>query len=253
MISKAKLKSLASYKMQKVCDLDGVFVVEGVKMCDEALQSGATIRAICATHPWIEAHADAAQQQEVPLFEITDAELERISNQKTPNQVWMLLSRPTSDEHQLPAAPLTLVLDKIQDPGNMGTIMRTADWFGIRTIVCSRDTVSCYNPKVVQSTMGAIFRTRVVYTDLDAFLAQRRQEGYTVYGALLEGDNVYQTTLVTDKALLVIGNESQGITAAVRDCIDRPVMIPNRGGSCESLNASVATAILCSEFLRRQE
>ena len=252
MISKAKLKALASYKMQKNCDMDNVFVVEGIKMCDEAMQASAAIRAVCATRQWMESHPDAERCQDMTLYEVTDDELSRLSSQRSPNQVWMLLERTAAPEGRLHAAPLTLALDKIQDPGNMGTIMRTADWFGIRTIVCSRDTVSCYNPKVVQSTMGAIFRTRVVYTDLADYLTQLRHEGATVYGALLDGENIYQSSLQADKAILVIGNESQGISAAVRACIDHPIMIPNPGGSCESLNASIATAILCSEFLRGQ-
>lgn len=243
MISKTKLKELAAYKQQKRCDEEDLFVVEGTKMCDEALRSRWKICAICATERWISQHSSLP----VEVEEVNQEALERLSHAKSPNEVWMLVERAQADTFgSMSSMPLTLVLDKIQDPGNMGTIIRTADWFGIRKLVCSRDTVSCYNPKVVQSTMGGIFRTQVVYTDLVEYL---KACSLPVYGAVLDGKDVFDAAW-TREAVLVIGNESRGISPEVQELITHRVAIPNLGGTCESLNASVATAILCAEYCR---
>ena len=240
MISKNKLKELAAYRLQKRCDEEAVFVVEGPKMASEAMASGFVVRVICATGEWLAAHADRTTVQE--CYEVSPAELERLSNFKTPNQVWMLVERQYN--YPLPTIhyPLILALDKIQDPGNMGTMLRTADWFGIRRVVCSRDTVSCYNPKVVQASMGAIFRTQVEYVDLPEWLATC---GMPVFGASLKGEPLPAANcqLPTNKVLL-IGNESRGISEEAMAQVTHPVLIPNLGGTAESLNASVAAGIL---------
>lgn len=232
MISKSKLKELAAYRQQRRCDEEAVFVVEGPKMCAEAAASGFNIRVVCATEEW--------KVESGECYEVTQAELERLSNLKSPNQVWMLVERPV----QLTATDgrMVLALDRIQDPGNMGTIMRTADWYGIRHIVCSRDTVDCYNPKVVQASMGAIFRTRVDYVDLPQWLAAC---GMTVYGASLQGTPITERTMRNDgRSVLLIGNESRGISSEAMAQVTHPVLIPNIGGTAESLNASVAAGIL---------
>ena len=245
MISKTKLKELVAYKQQKRCDEEGVFVVEGVKLVDEALREGVEAVALCATQEWCAAKAEKLQSTATfELFEVSESDLERLSSMRAPNQVWMLARR--GEIRRPESAALTLVLDRIQDPGNMGTIIRIADWFGIRHIVCSKDTVSCYNPKVVQSTMGGIFRTCVEYTDIVEWL---HGCGLPVYGAMLDGKNVYETQL-EKPAVLVIGNESKGISEAVAACLTNRILIPNYGGTCESLNAAVATGILCAEFCR---
>ena len=263
-LSKNQLKCLAAYRQQKRCDEEGVFVVEGVKMCSEALQSGFAIRTVCSTADFLAAHGNKmAHCGEV--YEVNAEQLERLSNQRTPNKVWMVVERRvlaesvlTENAPALKGSPsnlegerdgLVLALDGLQDPGNMGTIMRTADWYGIRRIVCSRDTVNCYNPKVVQATMGAIFRTEVIYCDLAEWLGNAAKEGYTTYGALLDGVP-YQTAALQRPAVLVIGNEGKGISREVAASVQHRLTIPNIGGTCESLNAAVATAILCSEFYR---
>lgn len=271
-LSKNQLKCLAAYRQQKRCDEEGVFVVEGVKMCSEALQSGFAIRTVCGTADFLTAHGNKMGQCG-EVYEVNAEQLERLSNQRTPNKVWMVVERRTendacarglskgaerTDATALKGTPsnlegesdgLVLALDGLQDPGNMGTIMRTADWYGIRKIVCSRDTVSCYNPKVVQATMGAIFRTEVIYCDLSEWLGNAAKEGYTTYGALLDGVP-YQTAALQRPAVLVIGNEGKGISGKVAASVQHRLTIPNIGGTCESLNAAVATAILCSEFYR---
>lgn len=249
MISKNKLKELAVYKQQKRCDEDSLFAVEGVKMCEEILAANVRVKVICATNSWILQHPNIPKDAQ--LFEVDADALGRLCNSRTPNEVWMLLERNALNGSAPSGVPLTLALDHVQDPGNLGTIIRTADWFGVRHIVCSEGTVSCFNPKVVQSTMGGILRTRITYTDLPAYLAEC---GKPIYGALLDGEDIWAAVaplrLTQEGAVLVIGNESRGITPAVQACVTRRVAIPNLGGTAESLNASVACAIFLAELLR---
>lgn len=249
MISKAKLKELCSYRQQKRQDEEGVYIVEGTKMAAEALHWGAEVLCVCATAEW---KAESGMWKEgSDYYEVSQAELERLSLMRTPNQVWMLVKRAEGGKCYAVASgnnsTLILALDRLQDPGNMGTIMRTADWYGVRHIVCSRDTVSCYNPKVVQASMGAIFRTKVEYVDLPQWLAA---SGMPVFGASLQGKELstYQFPLTTPSVLL-IGNESRGISQEAMEHVTHPVLIPNRGGTAESLNAAVAAAILVDKLI----
>ena len=246
-ISKNKLKELAAYRLQKRCDEEAVFVVEGPKMCAEALVSGFVIRTVCAVESG-EWRAES-EKRGIEYYEVSPAELERLSNMKSPNQVWMLVERRVErgerreerGERRDEGGELVLALDKIQDPGNMGTMLRTADWFGVRHVVCSRDTVSSYNPKVVQASMGAVFRTRVDYVDLPQWL---NECGKPVYGASLAGRPLNEVELQPGGSVLLIGNESRGISPEAMAKVTHPVLIPNRGGTAESLNASVAAGIL---------
>lgn len=265
MISKAKLKELAVYKQQKRCDDESVFVVEGVKMCDEILSANLPVKVLCATNLWFSKHNFSPDND--TFFEVDAASLERLSGLKTPNEVWMLLDRSAVSRCECGTSydrstisekprcdsvetPLILALDHLQDPGNLGTIIRTADWFGIRHIVCSPGTVSCFNPKVVQSTMGGLLRTTIDYCDLPQYLTHC---GMPVFGALLDGESIWSEQpfrLPQEGAVLVIGNESRGITPEVQQCVTHRVTIPNLGGTAESLNASVACAILCAELCK---
>lgn len=243
MISKNMLKELAAYRMQKRCDEDGVFVVEGVKMASEALKSGLPIRVICATSEWLASNADQIGSS-TSCYEVSASELERLSAMHSPNHVWMLMHRKTVVAPHRSA--LTLALDRLQDPGNMGTIMRTADWYGIRHIVCSQDTVGCYNAKTVQATMGAVFRTQVEYVDLPQWLQHCH---IPVYGASLHGKPLSKVPKPTHEAVLLIGNESRGISPEAMNAVTYPILIPNMGGTAESLNASVAAGILINHLL----
>lgn len=240
MISKNKLKELAAYRQQKRCDEEAVFVVEGPKMAAEAMASGFTIRAVCATAEWLA--AEAANTVADDIYEVSPGELERLSHMKTPNQVWMLVERKMDSSTESGQRGLVLALDRIQDPGNMGTLMRTADWFGVRHVVCSHDTVSCFNPKVVQASMGAVFRTHVDYMDLPTWLADC---GMPVYGASLQGEPLPATHRpLPSQNVLLIGNESRGISPEAMAAVTHPILIPNLGGTAESLNAAVAAGIL---------
>lgn len=253
MISKAKLKELAAYRLQKKQDEEGLFVVEGPKLAAEAMASGFEVVCVCATNEWsslgkLAGLATEFGERSSEFYEVSQAELERLSLMRTPNQVWMLVRRPVIPVRD-DSSTLILALDRIQDPGNMGTIMRTADWYGVRRIVCSRDTVSCYNPKVVQASMGAVFRTRVEYVDLPQWLSEC---GLPVYGATLDGEPIRsgQSPVSSDqKAVLLIGNEGRGISTEALAQVTRPVTIPNLGGTAESLNAAVAAAILIDRLL----
>lgn len=245
MISKNKLKELAAYRQQKRCDEEGVFVVEGPRLCAEALRSGFRIRVVCATGEWGEERG-AWKEESGEWYEVSQGELERLSGMQSPNRVWMLVERKEGDEsdgcvgEDVREAPV-LALDRVQDPGNMGTMLRTADWFGIRRVVCSRDTVSCYNAKVVQASMGAIFRTRVDYVDLPQWLEGC---GMPVIGASLQGQPLGEARLPEGACVLLIGNEGRGISAEAMAQVTHPVLIPNIGGTAESLNAAVAAGIL---------
>ncbi len=246
-LSKNLLKNMAAYRLPKRCDEEGVFVVEGVKLCDEALHSGFHIRTVCGIEEWMGDHR-ASLPADSEKYTVTAEQLERLSLMRTPNKVWMLVERKAPATNT-DASEMILALDGLQDPGNMGTLLRTADWYGIRQVVCGNDTVSCYNPKVVQASMGAIFRTEVTYCRLTDYLQEAVEKGYTVYGAMLDGESLYRSTL-QKPAVLVVGNEGRGLSDTVAATVTRRLTIPNIGGTCESLNAAVAAAILMSEFQR---
>ena len=190
----------------------------------------------------------------VPMERIAPREMERISLLKTPSDILAVVEMPDygSTETFLPE-DWVLALDDVQDPGNMGTIIRLADWFGIRDIFCSEATVDCFNPKVVQATMGAIARVRVHYVPLPKFLQRMSSDGIPVYGTFLEGDNIYDTELPAT-GVLVMGNEGQGISTAVGQQTTRKLYIPSYPADAktsESLNVAVATAVATAEIRRR--
>ena len=233
MLTNAEIKQIRSLREKKFRDALGLFVVEGEKMVREALDSSFEVVRVCR----VEEEGEKA--------------MEKMSQFSTPSPVLAVVRKPALEwaGTDIPAG-LSLALDSVRDPGNMGTIIRTADWFGVRRIVCSQGSVSCYNPKVVQSTMGGLFRTEITYTDLPAYLSGCNKP---VYGALLDGESIWGGTpfhLPQEGAVLVIGNESRGITPEVQQHITHRIAIPNLGGTAESLNASVACAILMAELLK---
>ena len=240
MISKNEVKYIQSLSHKKNRDAERVFIAETPKLINELLQSGLRIKKIYATNDW--------QPQSTVDFEIEEVNegmLQRISQLETPNKVLAIV-----EQKKLPLFELnnyfTLVLDGIQDPGNLGTIIRIADWFGISQIVAATDTADCYNPKVVQSSMGSIARVNVWYEELGTVLSKAT---VPVFGALLQGKSAYEMQHLNKEGMLIIGNESKGIREALLPFIQYPVTIP-RIGSAESLNAAVATGILLSHFLQ---
>jgi TrmH family RNA methyltransferase len=244
MISINQKKFVSSLKQKKFRTEHSLFIVEGVKLIQELLLSNYKISAIYATKSWIENNQDIESTQ---ITVISEKELQRISSLKTANEVLAIVEQKA---HQLidVSSQLNIAIDKIQDPGNFGTIIRTADWFGIQNVICSEDSVDVYNPKVLQATMGSFFRLNIVYTDLAKFFSEHK--GLTVYGALLDGENVYQKKLNSIGAVLLMGNESKGISEALIPFVKEKILIPNFG-KAESLNVATATAVLCSEFVRK--
>ncbi len=223
----------------------GLFLAEGEKLIGELRASHLRVRKIYA----LEGLFTGAEVETV-----TPRDMERLSQLKTPSNSVALVEIP---HYRLKTAELrnrlTLALDEVQNPGNVGTIIRLADWFGITDILCSEGTADCFNPKVVQATMGAILRVRVHYRPLAPLLAEAAAGGIPVYGTFLEGKNIY-TEALAPTGIVVMGNEGRGVTPAVAQCISRKLFIPpwpaDRRGS-ESLNVAMATGIVCAEFRRQ--
>ena len=240
MITTAEIKFVKSLSQKKFRDQYGVFVVEGEKLVQEALNSGFKVEKVYRS------------------AEIGESAMARMSSLSSPSPALAIVARPADLESAvLPSSGLFLALDGIRDPGNLGTILRIADWFGADGIFASPDTVDVFNPKVVQATMGAIFRVKFHYTDIPALCRSALQAGGNVYGTFLDGENMYQKSLsngVERPSVIVIGNEANGISAATAACVSDRLYIPpypaDDSGS-ESLNAAVATAITIAEFRRR--
>ena len=241
MITRAEILAIKALATKQGREEQGAFIAEGEKLVGEIRNSKLRIRKIYQTKPLF---ADAEM--------VSEKEMERISQLKTANSVLAVVETPKSKISSVkPDSNLVLALDRVQNPGNLGTIIRLADWFGISDIVCSEDSADCFNPKVMQATMGAILRVRVHYTNLAKWLGEQR--GAKVYGTFLEGENIYSAQL--DKSgIIVMGNEGQGISTEVAATVSHKLLIPpypaDRSGS-ESLNVAVATAVICSEFRRR--
>ncbi|WP_088653942.1 TrmH family RNA methyltransferase [Geofilum rhodophaeum] len=251
MLSKNQKKLIASMAQKKQRDSHGLFLAEGPKIINELLDAGFTPHLLAGTSEW-----KAPGRQNYETLVLSPAELSSASLLKTPQQVLALFRQPTHTlNNDAIKEDLTLVLDGIQDPGNLGTIIRMADWFGIKKLICSKDTVDAFNPKVVQATMGALARVQLFYTDLDSFLpACKKDHHLPVYGAFLEGDNIYTSSLKTP-ALLVMGNEGRGIRPTTSQHLTQRLTIPSfppQSSGSESLNVGVATAIICAEFRRQQ-
>lgn len=250
MITKARIKLIKSLEQRKQRNLQHLFVAEGPKLVGELL---------AAIQPYYIAALPEWWAQNRSLFKsaceqdtITPEELQKASLLRTPQQVIALF--PILEHTFNPSIAqqeLCLALDGVQDPGNIGTILRIADWFGIHNVVCSKETVDVYNPKAVQATMGALARVKVHYTNLPELLNQCNAP---IYGTLLDGDNIYEQKL-GNNGFIVMGNEGNGLTQEIRNLVTQKLLIPNYPigtQTTESLNVAIATSIVCSEFRRRQ-
>lgn len=251
MLSNAQIKLIRSLEQKKYRNQHGLYVAEGEKIVSEILHAKVAFDKVYVTTNWIEKNADLFHQNEQLISVVSDAELKKISFLHTPNEALALmpLHYPSINNIQF-SENLVLALDTVQDPGNMGTIMRIADWFGINSIVCSDNCVDVFNPKVIQATMGAFLRVKVFYTQLEDFLKEQKNKAIPIYGALLNGEVIYNAEL-SNNGILLMGNESKGIHENLIEFIDKPLFIPKFGGA-ESLNVSVATGIICSEYSRRK-
>lgn len=248
MISKARIKQIHGLERKKNRLTEGLFVGEGPKLVGECLNT-LPVRYVAATEEWL--NANARRLEGVPCDVVSNEELHRISLQQHPQSVIALFELPRSEARLAETADreLTLALDGVQDPGNLGTIVRLADWFGIHHIFCSGDCADIFNPKATQATMGAIARVSVHYTNLVDELGNCR---VPVYGTFLDGQNIYHEQL-TANGVIVMGNEGRGISSEVARLVSRRLFIPpfpENAPTVESLNVAIATAIACSEFRR---
>ncbi|MGZ8509471.1 MAG: TrmH family RNA methyltransferase [Chitinophagaceae bacterium] len=244
MLGKSQAKYIQSLGQKKVRDEEGVFVAEGPKIVAELLASpDADIIQLYALHDWITVNGIDYNGAEV--IEVGENDLAKISQLATPNKVLAIVKKLETTDQLSTKGVISLVLDTIQDPGNLGTIIRIADWFGLTQIICSKDCADMYNPKVVQSTMGSIVRVKMLYTDLAPWLAE--QKDVFIYATALEGQNVTAMKKISE-GLIVIGNESKGISPGILELVDVKITIP-RVGNAESLNAAVATGIILSHVV----
>jgi TrmH family RNA methyltransferase len=252
MISNTRLKLIRSLARKKVRDQHGLFMVEGEKMVRElaecAPDSRFTLEEVFATPEWIE------ENKGISITAASQQEINKASQLVTPPPVFAVVHIPEDSfrPEQLLHTPV-LAFESIRDPGNLGTIIRTADWFGIGHIVCSPDSTDLYNPKVVQSTMGAITRVQVHYVDLESWLAGKEMQGRPVYGTFLDGENIYESVLESNPVIL-FGNESRGLSGNIGKRVTKRLSIPSfspQGEGSESLNVASSVAVLCSELKRR--
>lgn len=243
-MTKAEIQSIRSLSDKRMRDAEHLFIAEGDKLVEEIRNSKFRIRRIYTTHPDIKGEN---------VEHIDKKEMERISQLKTATDTLAVVEQPL---HRLDIEPkaLMLALDGVQNPGNLGTIIRLADWFGIKDIVCSKECADCYNPKVVQATMGAILRVRVHYVDdLANFLGSAKAKGMPIYGTLLTGKNIY-TTNIENRGIVVMGNEGRGVSEECSATLTHQLLIPPYPADAptsESLNVAMATGIILSEFRRR--
>lgn len=243
MLSKAQIKHIQALRRKKQRYSEGLYIAEGNKIVQELLDNNSPVTQIFALGSWIIHNQATLDQSEINYTEVNDKDLKRISTLTTPNEVLAIVTIPTQVSIT-ESNGLTLILDGVSDPGNMGTIIRTADWFGIKQILCSQDCVDIYNPKVVQATMGSIARINVSYIDLDEHLS--KQKGMPILGMVLNGDDLYQNPL-PEKGYLIVGSESHGISNEVLNLITQGLTIPNYG-KAESLNAGMACGIVLSHY-----
>lgn len=250
MITKNRIKFIRSLEQKKYRKVHGCFVVEGPKVVEDMLPAFECEYVAC-TREWLDRHVPLPSSCECD--EVSEDELRRISFMEHPQQVLAVFRIPESPFQKRSAEiDLCLALDGVQNPGNLGTIIRIADWFGIEHVICSSDCADLYNPKVVQAAMGSLARVKVHYMDLPAFL-RSLEPGTPIYGTLLDGDDLYKTALST-QGVIVMGNEGNGLSDEVRQLVTSRIKIPSfntSGSSAESLNVGVATAVVCSEFRRR--
>ncbi|AIM36158.1 TrmH family RNA methyltransferase [Sphingobacterium sp. SG20118] len=245
MLSKAQITLISSLQNKKFRKQHGLFIVEGIKSVIEFLSSSYQVDSIFYTEDVLAKVGKISGN--IKSYVLTEKEFEKISALKSPQGILALVHIPKQAELNVLdfKAKHTLLLDDIQDPGNLGTIIRTAEWFGFQHIICSIGTVDAYNPKVVQATMGSLSRTQVHYIDLKTFILEAK---IPVFGALLNGDSIYHTDW-TNEGFIVLGNEGNGISDEIIALVDKPITIP-RIGEAESLNVAVATTIFCSEIAR---
>lgn len=256
MLSRNREKYILSLQRKKVRDDQRLYIIEGDKIVREFLQSGRSIRILIAKPEFISGITMESRGIIDEIIPVSYDELKRVSSLKTPHNAMAVVPMPeiTLNMDEI-TGTLCLALDTIQDPGNLGTIIRAAAWFGIRDIICSGTCVDVFNPKTIQATMGSIMHVKVHYTGLDKFLGAASKEGMPIYGTMLEGESVYASEL-ENRGVILLGNESRGISENLIPYIIRRLMIPrftSERSGIDSLNAGMAASIILSEFARRKK
>jgi RNA methyltransferase, TrmH family len=254
MLSKNKARFIISLQKKKVREEEGLFVIEGDKLVREFLSSGVSVKTLIAKKEFISALPSVLKERVEESVDVTYEELKQLSTLKTPHNAIALVSIPEQHiRHEELFDKLCVALDCVQDPGNLGTIIRAAAWFGIGSIVCSNDCVDVYNPKVIQATMGAILHVNVYYSDLKTFTSMAVEKNLRVYGTLLSGESIYSQKLGT-RGVILLGNESRGISDELIPFVTDKIMIPGAVRAkpgIESLNVGMAASVVFSEFLRQ--
>ena len=247
MLSKKIVKYIQSLSHKKFRDEEGVFVAEGPKVIGELLaQNKMKCTLLCAKKKWLSQNETLLKEVDGDkIFETDDHWLKSISQLKTPNHVVAVFQKNETTEIPKLTGKISIMLDDLQDPGNLGTIIRIADWFAIENIICSNNTVECYNPKVVQSTMGSLSRVNIFYTDLENFIQTNKV--VKVFATTLSGTSIFKLPKLTE-GIILIGNESKGIHHDLLKLCDQQITIP-RFGHAESLNAAVASGIIISQVI----
>lgn len=246
MLSRNQIKFIQSLRLAKFRKANGLFIAEGQKIVEELLASGFETVFVYGLEAWLKDNEKLLKKDGMLAAVVSPKELERISSLATPNQVLAVCRIPASEAAPPAFTGRLLALDGIRDPGNMGTIIRTADWFGVHEILCSEDCVEIYNPKVVQATMGSIARVRLYYADLPSVLSS---SGMDIYASVTDGVSVWD--LQPGDGIYVIGNESAGIRTEVLGHAGHRITIPRVSGGAESLNAAVATGIILAAISNR--
>ena len=246
---------ILSLQKRKVREESAMFVIEGDKLVREYLLAGNRVALLAAKPEWIDGEPEAVTTGADEIVTVSYDDLRRISSLRTPHNVLAVAPMTIRNRpDDLTTGKLTLALECVQDPGNLGTIIRIAAWFGIGNIICSPDSVDFYNPKVIQATMGAFMHVSVWYQQLEELLEKAVSEGITVYGAATGGSSIYKSTLGSE-GIILLGNESKGISDTLLKHVTKQIAIPGPGrpqAGLESLNVSMAAAIICSEFARRK-
>lgn len=254
MLSKQETKIVQNLEKKKFREKYNLFKIEGDKLVSELLRSHLKTHSVIAYPDWLEQNKKALSN--VKVIETDQREMSSISNFQSVPEVLALAEIPVYEYDPAEISQsLSLILNGIQDPGNLGTILRVADWFGIRNVFCDNDCAGAYNPKCVQASMGAIFRVKVFYVDLISLLEKQKGGELPVFGTFLDGENIY-TSGLSQKGFIVMGNEGKGISEEIKRLTDYKLTIPGFSGneeSTESLNVGVATGIILSEFRRREK
>ncbi len=254
MISKNKIKLIKSLAQKKYRIKENLFLVEGNKMVNELLASDFDIKTIICTKQFSDSNKNILSEG-IETIITSQQEIQKVSLLKTPQQALAVCSIPVPKYTNIIPQQLTLLLDGVQDPGNLGTIIRIADWYGISTIYASPATADIFNPKVIQASMGAFLRVNLCYIKPEEILLEAKNNNIPIYGTFLEGENIYEQTL-TKEGIIIMGNEGKGISHNLEKFISQKILIPSfptgQKKNSESLNVSIATAIVCSEFKRRE-